>query len=318
MRRETRARPRDDLRDLGEHAGVDPGLGGRELEGELGVQARQDRLERLEGGRLVRVACLQVLGPVPPPADELAVVTPGLDEVPRHGEIDRGLAAGYRREPVVGVRGRVGQPRVEHDHLGAVRPRLRDPLRVRIEVVAGFQVGADQVDDLGVGVIGARPVRPHPELVAGPPAAGADVRVRVVAVDAPAGEHPLGEAVLARPADVHHDLVLPVLDDRGPDPARERVERLVPADPLPAARAAGAGPAQRVQDPVRVGHLVDGGRAFRAVAAPGARMLGVSLELAHPQAVPVHVGEQAAGRLAVEAGGGDQHVAVFLAGRPGS
>ena len=46
-------------------------------------------------------------------------------------------------------------------------------------------------------------------------------------------------------------------------------------------------------------------------------MLGVALELADLPGVPVHVREQPAGGLAVEAGGGHQRVVLFLPRRPG-
>ena len=236
----------------------------------------------------------------------------------RDGQVDRGLAARPRGQPVVRVGGGVGQPGIQHDHLGAVGPGLRDPLGVRVEVVAALQVGADQVDDRGVGVVRAGPVDAHPELEAGPAAAGADVGVRVVPVDAPAGQHPFGVPVLTWPAEVHHDLVAPSLHQRGPDPGRQRVQGLVPADPLPPAAAARPGPLHRVQDPVRVGDLVERGRALGAVAAARAGMLGVTLELADLPGVAVHVGQQAARGLAVEARGGDEHVVPLLAGRPGA
>jgi hypothetical protein len=135
--------------------------------------------------------------------------------------------------------------------------------------------------------------------------------VGVVAVDTPAGEDALGEPVLTGPPDVDHDLVLPVLDQRRPDAGGDGVERLVPGDPLPPPLAPLPGALQGVQDPVRVGELVDRGGALGAVAAPGARMLRISLELAHLEAVAVDVGQEAAGRFAVEAGGGHQHVAVL-------
>src|SRR5262249_61422005 len=54
-----------------------------------------------------------------------------------------------------------------------------------------------------------------------------------------------------------------------------------------------------------------------AVAPAGARMLGVALELADLAGCAVDVGEQAARRFAVEAGGGHQHVAALDALGPG-
>ena len=79
--------------------------------------------------------------------------------------------------------------------------------------------------------------------------------------------------------------------------------------------AARAGPAQRIQDAVGVGHLVDGGGSLRAVAPPRARVLRVALELADLHAVAVHVGEQPARRLAVEARGGHQQVLALACAR---
>src|SRR5207237_7557127 len=111
--------------------------------------------------------------------------------------------------------------------------------------------------------------------------------------------HALGEAVLARTADVVHHLVRAALDDRPADPARNVVERFVPRDALPLARAAGPGPAKRVEDPVRVGDLVQRRRALRAVATAPARVLRVPLQLPDLAGFLAHVGEQARRRLGV-------------------
>ena len=201
----------DDLGHFGDDGGVDARFGGRVLERELAVQPGQLTLERLERDRQAGPAFGEVVLPVPPAADKLSVVPAGLDEVVGDGQVDGGFAARLRGQPVVGVGGRIRQPGVQHDELGAVFPGLGDALSVRVEVVPGFQVGADQVDDLGVGVIRAGPVDTHPELEPGPAAAGAHVGVGVVAVNTPAGQDPLGVPVLARPAEVDHDLVVPFL-----------------------------------------------------------------------------------------------------------
>ena len=270
-------------------------VGRREIERVITVEAAQDLLEPLEGGLGPRVLAGEVLRPVPPAPDELAVVTAGPDQVTGDREQDRRLGTGAWRQPVVGVGGGVGQPRVEDDHFRAARLGVGDPLGVRVEVVAGFQMRADQQDDVGVRVVGAGPVDAHPEVVARPGAGGAHVGVRVVPVNAPAGQDPLGEAVFPRPPDMVHDLVPAVLRDRRPDPGGDVLQRLVPADLRPAALAAPAGPLERVQDPVRVGDLVERGGPLGAVTPAGAGMLGVALELADGQGVAVDVSKQAAG-----------------------
>ena len=170
---------------------------------------------------------------------------------------------------------------------------------------------ADQEDHLGARVVRARPVDAAPELVARAGARGADVGVRVVPVDAPGGHDALGEAVLAGPADVVHDLLVPILLHRRPNPAGDVVERLVPADLLPLAVAALADPLQRVEDAIGVGHLVERRRSLGAVAAARAGVLRVAFELAQLEGLFVHVRQETARRLAVEAGGRHQHVALL-------
>ena len=311
--RQPRAGGRDHLGDLAQHRGVDAGLARREVErvarphrGELALEVLEARVRPAERGG-------HVLLPVPPSPDELAVVAAGRDQVVRDREEDRRLAAGLRRDPVIGVGRGVGQPHVEHDEPGAALPRLDDALRVRVEVVATLEVRADQHDHVGVGVVRARPIEAHPVVVAGAAARRADVGVRVVAVDAPAGEHALGEAVLAGPADVVHDVVGPALDDRAPDPRRDVGQRVVPRHLDPAALAALAGALERRQDAIGVGHLVERRRPLGAVASARGGVLGVALELSDLERVAIDVREQAARRLAVEAGRRHQQVPALAA-----
>ena len=187
----------------------------RELERIARIELAQARFSNSSNVRRdAGLLGVEILLPVPPAAHELAVVASRLDQMVRDREQDRGLAARMRREPVVGVRRGVREPHVEHDDLRAGVLALDDPLRVRVEVVTGLEVRADQEDDVGVGVVGARAVEAHPERVAGAAARRADVRVGVVAVDAPRRQHALGVAVLAGTADVVHHVVRAVLDDR--------------------------------------------------------------------------------------------------------
>ncbi len=181
---------------------------------------------------------LHVLPPVPPAPHEVAVVAAAADHVTGDGEEDGRLAPWPRRDPVIGVRSGVGEADVEDDQLRAALLPFHDALRVRVEVVTGLEVRADEEDDIGIGVVGTRPVPSHPELIAGACARGADVRVRVVAVDAPGREDALRIAVLAGAADVGHHLVLPPLHDRAADARGDVVERLVPGHARPRVVAA--------------------------------------------------------------------------------
>src|SRR5262249_51526225 len=157
-------------------------------------------------------------------------------------------------------------------------------------------------DEPGVGVIRRRPIQAAPEGVAGAGGRRADVGVRVVPVDSP-GMHDalVVDELVARPADVVHDLVAAPFDERLPDAGGDVVQRLVPADALPLAAATRPDALERMADALRILDLVQRGRPFRTVAASAAGVLRVPLELLDRQAVLVHVGEEPAGRLAVEA-----------------
>ncbi len=107
--------------------------------------------------------------------------------------------------------------RIDADDLGAAHLAFDDPLGVGVEVVTGLEVGGDQEDHLGVGMVAGRPVETHPQRVSEPCPGGADVGVRVVPVDSPGVQHALDVAVVARPPDVVDDLVVATLTERRAD-----------------------------------------------------------------------------------------------------
>ncbi len=314
--REPRACGGDHVRDLAQGFRRDPRLALGQLERVSGVELPERGLEALEARLDIGLLADQVLLPVPPAPYELAVVGAAADEVARDREQDRGLRSGPRRDPPVRVRRRVREPRVEHDQLGAPGLAVDDALGVGVEVVPRLEVSRDEQDHVRVRVVGARAVEPHPVVVAGPAGARADVRVGVVTVDAPGGQHALRVPVLAGPADVVHDRVRSPAGDRPADAPGDVVECLVPRDGLPTSSAASAGSAKRVEDPVGIPDLVQRGRALGAVASARAGVLRVALELAHFERLRVDVGEQAAGRLAVEARRRDEHRPPLDSSRP--
>ena len=167
-------------------------------------------------------------------------------------------------------------------------------------------------------MIGRGPIHAVPEGVSRPRARRADVGVAVVAVDAPGVKDALEiDQLVAGTAEVIHDLLPAPLHEGLPDAARDVVEGLVPRHPLPRPAPARADPAQRMANPLGIVHLVQGGRALGAVAAAAARMRGVALELLDLEGLLVDVGEQPAGRLAVEADGRDQRIAALHLSGPG-
>src|SRR6266403_1867313 len=310
----------DRARDLDDRRRRHAALLRRELRRVGRVQLLERGVEAVEGHRQIGPLLAQVLVPVRPLLDERAVVAPLAHEQARHGEQEGCLRPGPRREPVVGHRGGVGQARVDDGDLRAAHLGLDDPLRVRVEVVAGLEVRGQQQDEAGVGVIRRGPVHAVPEGVAGARAGRADVGVAVVTVDPPRVKHALQvDELVPGPAQVIHDFLGPTLDEGLPNAAGDIVERVVPGHALPLPGTPGALAAHRVEDALGILDLIQGGRALGAVATAAARMHGVALELLDLQRLLVDVREQAAGGLAVEADGRDQLVASrnFLRPRDG-
>ena len=119
-------------------------------------------------------------------------------------------------------------------------------------------------------------------------------------------EHPAGQGVHVRVAQVEGDRVPAVrLDDPG-QPVVHGRERLVPADRLPP-----VAPAQsRLADPVGVGIQMAEARALRAQVAAAERVVAVAAHAG--DLVAVHGQLQPACRLAQRAGGVGQRHAVKL------
>src|SRR5262247_2313956 len=121
---------------------------------------------------------------------------------------------------------------------------------------------------------------PVPEGVTRARARRADVRVTGVTVDPPGVEDALQiDELVARPPEVVHDLLLPAFHERCADAAGEVVERLIPRDALPLAAAARPHAPQRIEDALRVGHLVERRGALGAVTAAASRVNRITFEL---------------------------------------
>ena len=166
VRGELRRMTSDDLGDLAEGVTGDPADVLGPFGGVLGVLVEQRLLEALELAGQVGASLLEVGLPVDPATHEVALPGAVGDEETRDRQHHERLGARPRREPVVGLGPGVGEPRVDADDRRAPRLALHDPLRVGVEVVAGFEVGGDQEDDLGVREVRGRAVEAHPGLVA--------------------------------------------------------------------------------------------------------------------------------------------------------
>ena len=316
VRRELGRVVTDDRRNLADLVRGDAGdLFGR-LGRVLGVVLLHRNLERVPFLGHVRELASQEGFPVHPALDEVLVPRAVFEHAVDDRQQQERLGAGPGRQPVISLGAGVRQTRVADDDRGALVLGFEDALRVRVEVVPRFQVGADEEDDLGVGVVRRRTVVAHPGLVANASVRRADVGVAVVAVNAPGLEHAIGVVGLAGATDVIHDLVVATLVDRRADAVTNLVERLVPRDALPLTAAPLADALHRVHDPLGVIHLVERGGTLGAVAATAGRMLGVALDLVDLARVLVHVTNQATAGFAVEAARGHQRVLLLDLVRP--
>ena len=216
-----------------------------------------------------------------------------------------------RGEPRVGTRGRVREPGVDDDELGTGHLGLDDPLRVRVEVVAGLEVGGDQQDATGVRVVRRGPVCALPEEIAQAGCGRTDVDVRVVPVYPPALENALHETVVTGAPHVVHDLLTTPVTDRSSDPRPEGLEHFVPGGALPPIRAARPLAFHRVEHPVCRLELVHYRQALGTEASATCGVHGVSLDLGDLAGLFVNVGEQPARRFAVEADRRDEPVVAL-------
>ena len=237
-----------------------------------GVVAFESSDELLEGlPAAADEAVSLVVLPVDPSAHERGVEPAGVEDRLGHGQEHGSLGAGMRGQPRVGARGRVGEPRVDDDQLCARHLGLDYPLRMRVEVVAGLQMGGNEQYATRVRVVRRGPVRPLPEEIAETGRRRTDVDMRVVAVNPPALQHALHVPVVAGASDVVHDLLSPTLLDGSSDPHAEGFEHLVPGGALPLVRPAWPFPFHRVEHAVFGTELVHDRHALRAHRARGSR-----------------------------------------------
>src|SRR6185436_6252067 len=135
--------------------------------------------------------------------------------------------------------------------------------------------------------------------------------MRVVTVDAPGRENAFGETVFAGATNVIHDLLTTVFDDGFANACGDRVECFVPSGLLPLAGASFAGAFEWMKNAIGIGYLVERRRTFGAVATARTGVFGVTFKLLNLAGDLVDVSKQAAGRLAIEAGSGDERVVPF-------
>src|SRR6266699_4902001 len=220
--------------------------------------------------------CRYVILPVDPALHVFTIIQLLDQDDTRHRQQYRRLGARPCWQPVIGHTCSVREARVHHGQLSSLHLALDDTLRLRVEIVARFQVRTDKQNKACVCMIRRWPVGAAPDLVAETRRRGADVGVAVVAVYTPRAQHALHIAVMTGSPDMVHHLVAPAFHDSGANPGGKGLQRLVPRRALPPALAALPCSFQRIENALWIVHLVDGSRAFGAISPPAPGMIGVA------------------------------------------
>ena len=258
------------------------------------------------GGRVARGAVLQRVESVAPALDEIGVVEILGDRRVYNAERDRRVGARPRAKPEVGVLRRGRARGIDDDRSRALRSRALERLPLR--GVGGGRIAAHDQRASRVFDVLAADRREPGQLVAQRPAAAAEILVH----------QPVGRAQGAHqqrdhraPAEIGRgdradQRERAVLSPHLQKPVDDGIQRRVPADLFPVARAALAAPPHRLDQPVGVGrelghpsYALDAERALRA------RMVGIRADLRHRAVLQRH--QRAAARAALPAGRRNEH-----------
>ena len=109
----------------------------------------------------------EILLPVPPTADKIAIVEIVLNEVIGDGEENSGFRAGVGRHPVIRMCGAIRQPHIKNNELGPLIFAFDNALGVWVEVMPCLQVCTNKQNHFGIGVVRAWSVESHPVMIAG-------------------------------------------------------------------------------------------------------------------------------------------------------
>src|SRR5262245_8866505 len=150
-------------------------------------------------------------------------------------------------------------------------------------------------------MIGRRSIDARPERISCAGSGGANIGVAVMPIYSPGVKNPLViKQLMARPADVIHDLVAPVLFQSFTHPCRDVVENFVPAHALPFSLSSLSHPLQGITNPLGIGDLIESRRPLCTVASTAAGMFGIAFESPDAHRFLVDETDKTARRLAVK------------------
>src|ERR1051325_7095414 len=135
-------------------------------------------------------------------------------------------------------------------------------------------------------------------------------------VDSPRRENAFSETVLTRAADVIHDLMTAVFENRITNARRERVERFVPRRAFPLSFTAFSCALEWKKNAIRIVDLIERRWSLRAIAPTRTGMFRIPLELLDLTGDLVDISKQPACRFAVETRRRNERIVPLLPLRP--
>src|SRR5271157_432289 len=165
-------------------------------------------------------------------------------------------------------------------------------------------------------MIGRRSVGMMPKHLSESRRRRADVRMRVVAVDAPGLQRALHDEVISGPTNVIHHLFPTAFLNCLSDAPSKGFNHLAPGSPRPLPRSPRTNSFHRIQDAIRIVNLIDDGWPFGAHSTATRRMLRISFKLRDLPGFLIDIRQQPAGRFAIETDGRNELVMARNAAWP--
>ena len=274
------------------------------------------RFEGFVSARPLRVLRVQIFAPIQPLLHELAVVQFLFHHDMRESQQQRGFGARLRRQPPSGHARGIGKARINGEHLRPSHHAFDDALRVRVEIVPRLQVRRNEQDELRASVVWRGAVHAAPQGIAQARRCAAHIGVRVMPIDAPALQHAVHVAVVARAANVIHHFSAAAFLQRLANARRESADDLIPSGALVLPRATRPTAFQRIQNALGVINLIQRGWALGAIAPARRRVMRVAFQLTDAIGFFVDPRHQPARGFAVEASGGHEAVVLVHFARP--
>ncbi len=121
---------------------------------------------------------------------------------------------------------------------------------------------------------------------------------------------------MSRPADVIHDLALPIFLKRLSHAGGDIIENFVPAHSFPFSFAPLSHPLQGIANPLGIGDLIERRWSFGTIASSAAGMFGVAFESPDAHRFLINQTDESARRLTIKTNSRDDLIMLLYLSRP--